>query len=398
MSTPVHEKLQPAQWCAPDYGQAGLFNLIGNVRASFTGEAVPGLRIDDVELLEQLGDNHIVLLLIDGLGSALLQNSRTSVLKSLPQTELSSVFPSTTASAVTTVLTGLSPAQHGNVGWFMYHKPLDRIIAPLPFATRPAYTPLAGEDVTPESVFGYGSIFDGLDCPGFSISPQAIAFSVYNRYHCGDASIRPYTTLADMFDKAVNMLRRSKSRTFLYLYYPEVDRLAHEHGPYSRQVEACIEDLDDRLNSFLAKIAGLRATLLITADHGFMECTAERRILLNEHPGITELLTQPLGGEPRVAYCQVRENSHDAFEQRVDEELCNHVTAVKSQELLDAGWFGPGPRHHQIKSRIGDYALLPADGYVIHDSIGTEPVPELRGVHGGLSPAEMKIPLCVVAD
>ena len=42
--------------------------------------------------------------------------------------EITTVFPATTTSATTSIITGLNPVEHGWLGWNMYIKPINKTI------------------------------------------------------------------------------------------------------------------------------------------------------------------------------------------------------------------------------------------------------------------------------
>src|SRR5699024_1784614 len=78
----------------------------------------------------------VVLLLVDGLGLEQLMASsahapflRSRMLKQRSeQTELSTIYPSTTAAALASFGTGLAPGQHGIVGYDVYDPDRDTVI------------------------------------------------------------------------------------------------------------------------------------------------------------------------------------------------------------------------------------------------------------------------------
>jgi hypothetical protein len=82
-----------------------------------------------------------------------------------------------------------------------------------------------------------------------------------------------------------------------------------------------------------------------------------------------------------------------AFAAAVRDELGEHFVAVPSRALVEAGWFGPGAAEPRLLSRIGTFVLLPrADAYLVDRVPGEESHP-LIGMHGGASPAEMRVPV-----
>jgi len=101
----------------PDYAGGSLVNLMASlVHACGGTPAHP--RLKDVSFEKA---RNIILLIIDGLGDRLLmQRAAGGELARRRRGTLTSVFPSTTASAITTSYTGRTPLEHGLTGWFTY--------------------------------------------------------------------------------------------------------------------------------------------------------------------------------------------------------------------------------------------------------------------------------------
>ena len=87
----------------------------------------------------------------------------------------------------------------------------------------------------------------------------------------------------------------------------------------------------------------------------------------------------------------------DTFEDYLDRHLAELIEWHRSEDLMQRQLFGLGRPHPELLSRIGDYTLLMKRGYVIHDPLPGETPPAMVGFHGGLSAAEMYVPLVVAA-
>ncbi len=104
----------------------------------------------------------------------------------------------------------------------------------------------------------------------------------------------------------------------------------------------------------------------------------------------------PLCGEPRAAFCYVRADRVTAFEEYCHQVLGDRVDLVPSRQLVEDGLFGNGSPHPRFMERVGDYCLLPRGNHVIRDYLPSETPHAQIGVHGGLSEAELMVPLCVL--
>ena len=104
----------------PDYAGGSLVNLIASIVAARGGHALHApLKNLRHEALRDA--RNLVLLMIDGLGdNYLMRRGAGGALARRRRASMTSVFPSTTASAITTSYTGRTPLEHGLTGWFTY--------------------------------------------------------------------------------------------------------------------------------------------------------------------------------------------------------------------------------------------------------------------------------------
>ncbi len=167
------------------------------------------------------------------------------------------------------------------------------------------------------------------------------------------------------------------------------------HGIESPQVESRFAQLDEAFADFLRSIEGTGTSVIVTADHGFVDPTPEEQISLEDHPQLADTLMLPLCGEPRTAYCYVHPGKADAFEKYVQGELAYCATYSRSAELIERGYFGLGEPHPRLAERIGHYVLHMKDHYAIKDWVLGESRFVPAGVHGGLSDEELYVPLIV---
>ncbi len=99
-----------------------------------------------------------------------------------------------------------------------------------------------------------------------------------------------------------------------------------------------------------------------------------------------------------MPFCYVDPAKRGLFESYVAEELGEQCVAVDSRELLAGEYFGLGEPHPRLADRIGHYALLMKDNFVLRDRLmGEGERPVHVGAHGGTSSSEMYVPL-VMAD
>ncbi|PKO55314.1 MAG: phosphodiesterase, partial [Betaproteobacteria bacterium HGW-Betaproteobacteria-19] len=334
----------PRDAVLPDFGDGGLFGLARDLRAWLHDPARASISFNAAAPAHSL----VVLLVIDGLGDRFLQrHGQGSVILGHRQRSLTSVFPSTTASAVTTLLTGLSPAQHGLTGWFIHDRRFGGVIAPLPLYRRGAGH-LRAPFLT-QRLFPYPGMFVGSQRPVTMVSPQEIAFSPYSLRHARGARIRPYGSAAEFVRTIVDEARGMQaSGGFIHAYYPHFDALCHEFGAHSEEALVEFERIDHLYADLLERLAGIPLTLLLTADHGFIDAPEERHVCLERHPETRAMLATPLFGERRIAFCNIRHGAENDFGGFVREQLAGRAVLVPSDRLARTGIFGPGKAHRRL--------------------------------------------------
>lgn len=372
----------------PDYAGNGFVNLVASIVEARGGAPrhPPLVRLPASEIRSA---QNIVFVIIDGLGDNYLRaNGARGHLARCRRGPISAVFPSTTATAITTSFTGATPLEHGLTGWFTYFSEAACVGAPLPFQRRGEKASLG---VAPERIFVERSLFDGLAARSIVVSWRPIIDSPYNVHHCGGAERLAYDNLDGFVGQTVAAVKSGPESKLVYAYWPDFDALSHRHGVGSAEVRAHFGALDAAFGELLSRLAGSDTLVVLTADHGFIDCPAEESVELP--PGLSSMLRFPLCGERRIAFCHVHDQK--AFIEKATSLLENRADVRRSEELADEGWFGPGCPHPHFAERIGDVALVMKGRGTVKDWVSGEPRHLHIGNHGGASEDEMNIPLVV---
>ena len=382
----------------PDYHGGSIVNLMRSIERALdarpcdAAQAYPELNALPARALS--GARNIVLLVIDGLGYGYLTGAGAGgALHRHLRARLTSVFPSTTATAVTSLLTGVGPQQHALTGWHIWLRELGCLAATLRFRPRHGGEPLSKSGIAPRSVFTAEPMFDRLAAKTHVVSPGNIIDSDYNVAHCGLAQRRPYKELPELFSKMAEIVRSGSERQFIHAYTCDLDAAAHSFGSASQELQDKFRQIDAAFARFLDKIAGSDTLVIAVADHGFTDSPKAVCIELEDHPQLAETLTLPLCGERRAAYCYVQSGQESAFEHYVQTRLDHCADLHRSTDLIAQGWFGLGPANPRLAERVGHYTLVMKDDYTIKDWILGESRHLSLGVHGGVSAAEMYVPL-----
>jgi hypothetical protein len=376
----------------PDYAGGGLANLIASIVEGCGGAPrhPPLALLPPRELREA---RNILLLLIDGLGDNYLRREGAGgALLVKRRGAITSVFPSTTASAITTSYTGWTPLEHGLTGWWTLFGEAGCVGAPLPFQRRGEKSPLGAPA---KRIYRAGSLFDGLARRSIVVSYRPIVDSTYNLHHCGCAERRAYDKLEGLVEETVAAVKSGPDPKYIYAYWPEFDALSHRYGNASAETRAHFKAVDAAFGELMRRLAGTDTMVVATADHGFVDSVGADALEFADGPGLAALLRYPLCGETRVALCHVQEGREREFMQRAGDWLGERARVCPSMDLAREGWFGVGEPHPRLTERIGDVALVMNGRATVKDWTPGEPRHRHVGHHGGTSADELLIPLTV---
>lgn len=372
----------------PDYKQS-IVNLGSSILKAF-GTRSDYLPLKELDNLKK--HKNIVLLLIDGLGYEYIQKyGQDSELNKHCLNKLTSVFPSTTASAVTALETGVAPLQHGITGWFMFLKEIGVLTKILPFKSRYGGQNFVEDKIERKDIFIEKRIGDKIKPSAFILYPDHIVDGKVNKK---SKSLLVYKNLNELFSQIKRNIKLSNKRKYIYAYWDKFDSLCHNYGSIDKKVSDHFWELDKKISTLVKSLKGTNTALIVTADHGLIDTFEKSKIvLLENHPKLIETLVMPLSGEPRVAYCYVHPQKTQQFEKYIKDNLDHCCEVYKSVDLINKGVFGLGKMNIKILDRIGDYILVMKENYIIKDFLLTEKKECHVGNHGGTSLSEMLVPL-----
>jgi hypothetical protein len=372
----------------PDYSGGGLVNLMASIVQACGGRALH----PPLEDFAPGKPRNVVLLIVDGLGDNYLMR-RGGELARRRRRAITSVFPSTTASAITTSYTGATPLEHGLTGWFAYFPEAACVGASLPFRTRGDMLPLSTRGVHPDDIYLQPPIFERIPIRSIVVTNRDIIDSEYNVRHCRGAERVAYETLDELVSRVEHSVKSGTERKFVYTYWPVYDQVSHRFGSQSREAAAAHEKIDAAFADLCRRLRGTETLLLATADHGFIDVSPDESLELPDF--LLRDLRFPLCGERRIAYCYA--HSPKQFLEKAKDWLGERADVVPSKQLLQEGWFGGGTPHPRFAERIGDVALVMRSRYTVKDWVAGEPRHLHVGNHGGTSEDEMLIPLVTEA-
>ncbi|RMH74255.1 MAG: hypothetical protein D6675_00040 [Gemmatimonadetes bacterium] len=377
----------------PNYTNGSIVNLMSSVVHALggTSDYQPLVDFDLTPLRES---KTVLILLLDGVGyDYLTTHGKNSVLYRHLRGKMTSVFPSTTAAAMTAYFTGVPPQQHGITGWFVHLKELGMVSTVLRWIPRFGGIPFSHKEVFPPQISVQQTVFERIQRESWLVTPLRIKNSDTTAASSKGAYRLGYNTLVGYLRQVKKALTANDQPKFIFAYWPVYDGLCHKHGTTSAEVTYHFNDLNEKLTAFLDSLKGTNTHVIITADHGMIDTDKAHTIDIRQHPEFQETLALPLCGEPRTAYCYVRPSKVDQFEQYVRYHFADVCDLHYGEDVIRQNWYGLGDPHPKLWERVGDYVLTMKDNYVMRDYLLGEDEYFLTGNHGGISSQEMYVPL-----
>lgn len=324
----------------------------------------------------------VVLLVLDGLGWDQLRDRRVlaPTLAAMEGGAITSVVPSTTACALSSITLGCTPAEHGVVG-YRVQVGGGEVMNVLHWRT-----PNGDARATvPPQLFQPRPAFWGRDVP--VVTRAEFATTGFTVAHLSGARIVGWRVPSTIAVEVRRLL--AVGEPFVYAYYDGIDKVAHEFGlgeHYDAELVAV-----DRLVSEVAAMVPAGGALVVTSDHGQVHVGDNNLPIDGELMGGVEVLS----GEGRFRWLHARVGAADDVAAAA-RELYGPLAWVRTrQEAVDEGWFG-GPLRPETAARLGDVALVAREAVAFSDPMDTGPV-RLVCRHGSLTAAEMLVPLLAVA-
>lgn len=384
---------------SPPWGSesgATIVGLAAAIAGSFGRNRAAGGELANPAVSAAISEaRHIVLLLLDGFGERQLQTLRPAgALAACRAGTLHSVFPTSTAPAITSFATARFPGEHANPGWFCWSDAHGAVVRTLPMDLRGS----PGQMLDSAVLWDWQSASLESRVPVLSLQPDFIADSSFTRHAWAGATRGGYRNVDDLVATVDVAVRANPGGAWIWAYLPQFDAISHEHGWASDTAAGVAGRFDRVFERLAARLDGTGALLLATADHGFVDVPPAQRLRLDDFPAVAELLDRPLCGEPRIVYCQPKAGHGQVFEAAVREHLGFAFDVVRTEALLQAGWFGPGAVSPKLAGRIGSHVLVGRDRFTLVDCIEGEPEPAFIGMHGGIHPDEILVPLIAARD
>ena len=343
--------------------------------------------------------DHVVFVIVDGLGQNVVDTDHgADFLAANVVAELTTVFPSSTPTVLTSYATGLWPVSHGVPSWYLYLEEVDSIATIIHYSRRGDDKDLDSLGLTPDQAYPTPSLAPKMAWSTFAVVPEKIAdtpFSLYCRGYPQSYGRYGYKDLEDAAGAVLKRLREARGPSFTNLYIPHVDSASHGCGTSHDMTKQAISSVSGLLEQISAHLPS-KAAIVVSADHGLIDVDANAHDIKPDDELVGYLEHEPWGTAPSVML-QVRENRAVEFEVQFRERFGEDFYLLPTEDVLDLELFGPGPVSVVSRRRMGNYLALSAGSSAIYFKYHRtrEHGPRKVADHGGLTPDEMMVPLIV---
>lgn len=361
-----------------DYNNS-IVSLTNSILKYFELEPFHKTLSDLDKILDSKKYKNVVLFVCDGMGSNNLDNilNENSFLRKNKIKDITSVFPPTTTSATTSLLTGKMPTEHNWYGWDIYFKDKDETISLFLNKTKEK-NELPKLNVLDRNYMKYESIIDLINNKTKNKSYYAYPFYKEN----------PCKNLDEVIEEIKKQVIKPNKK-FIYAYIESPDKEMHHFGISSNGVKEQVSIINQKIESLSKELKD--TLIIITADHGQVD--TKTIILKSDLPDIYNMLERTTSLEARCCGIKLKENeSHDKFKDLFNKYLTDDFICLTPDEVINSKLFGENDNNY-LRDTIGDYLLIGIQDKAINYD---EDSPIFIGNHAGLTKEELLVPLITI--
>jgi predicted AlkP superfamily pyrophosphatase or phosphodiesterase len=363
------------------------------------------------------GSTKIVLFILDGFGynQFLRYHKHYKFLADIAEKgvvfPLTSVFPSQTTNALTTLNTGLHPQQHGLFEGFIYLKEVDAIVNTLSFETMGSKrrNDLVARGFNPHVLFKgktTQTLLREAEIKTFAHFYISDAYSPLSKVLFQGTTIIPSLKSSDLIVKLRKNLVETRGSAYIFVHLNNLDTIAHEYGPdsqeYRAELSATSHLLDKELVEKIDRKTAEETLFLLTSDHGGVTIDPKETIYLNWFPEIVANLKWSKGGKrilptgsPRDVFLHIEEEKLTKTYELLSQKIGTKAKILEAKHAIEKGLFGSGKVGAEFLERVGNLLILPHKNETIWFEHVKGRTLTLLGHHGGLSEDEMLLPLAI---
>lgn len=328
--------------------------------------------------LEKTNYKNVLLLVYDGLGVDIIKKNlkEDSFLSRNVKDTITSVFPSTTAAATTSLLSGLNPCEHGWIGYDIYFKDIDKNVSIFSNKIKDTDEDAASYNVV-NKLLSYETILDKIN-----------SLNKYKAYGLFPFGKNSYKDLNDMHKK-IKEICSLDGKKYIYAYYNEPDHTMHRNGTNVDITKKLIEKLNTTTEQLVKELND--TLVIILADHGHIDTKVIN--LEIEYPDFTMMLKTNTSIEGRACAFWIKQEYKEIFANEFNKLFSKDFILIPSEDVLKNKMLGNGTHHPNLQASLGDYIAIGVGNryFELHyypDDMITH--------HAGITEDEMNIPLIII--
>jgi hypothetical protein len=329
-----------------------------------------------------------VVLVVDGLGEDNLRRNAACapyLAELLDQHQpLTCGVPSTTATSITSLSTGLVAGQHGVVGYTSRIPGTNRLLNALTWDPT-----VAAEQWQPHinalaRVHAAGAVATVVNKAQFEGSGLTLAGQRDVDFHGIDSVWERLDAVCDLAEQPGSLI---------YCYESDLDHTGHDTGCESAQWREVLSRVDAEAERLREELPA-EVALLVTADHGMVDVPWTDRTEVADVPGLLDDVVL-FGGEARFRHLYTRAGAGEEVAQRWQAELQQRAVVLTRDDAVERGWFGTV--EDRVRPRLGDVMVAATGSHAVLAKRWFNVETKMVGFHGSLTPVEMNVPLLVDA-
>ena len=356
------------------------FGLADITNSIFNSLSVPET-IDSLSLGS--AENREVLILIDGMGQDAIDKygDQFPIFDELKQVKkLYTNFPSTTATSLSTLGTGVLPGVHGMLGYTVRVPRSDnRLLNALKWDER--VDPVMWQKVP--------TLFERAVLAGVSVTH--VAAKRYEGSGFTQAALRgaKYVGANGVDEMATAVSAALKPQpSFVYTYLNTLDSAGHSDGVGSDKWLTALQQVSEFITK-VKQLAPAGSRIWVTSDHGMVNSTEQ--VILGQDNKLLENVTL-IGGEPRARHIYTKEGAASETITQWQEFFGSKARILSKDSAIKDGLFGPIVTEDS-HDRLGDLIAIANNDLILVDPARVREESSMVGHHGGVTDIEVEIPL-----
>jgi hypothetical protein len=356
------------------------FGLADITNSIFNSLSVPET-IDSLALGR--AENREVLILIDGMGQDAIDKygDQFPIFDELKQVKkLYTNFPSTTATSLSTLGTGVLPGVHGMLGYTIRVPRSDnRLLNALKWDER--VDPVMWQKVP--------TLFERAVLAGVSVTH--VAAKRYEGSGFTQAALRgaKYVGANGVDEMATAVSAALKPQpSFVYTYLNTLDSAGHSDGVGSDKWLTALQQVSEFITK-VKQLAPAGTRIWVTSDHGMVNSTEQ--VILGQDNKLLENVTL-IGGEPRARHIYIKEGAASETIAQWQEFFGNKAKVLSKESAIKDGLFGAVVTEDS-HDRLGDLIAIANNDLILVDPARVREESSMVGHHGGVTDIEVEIPL-----